>query len=214
MRFRFPSEITPWGACQQDCPVSSRPANVRRYQPRAHFSVAQYIDRWARPFMTGEPIHPDLRNAQVIVIAIVVIPCVALVMESHIERRSACRHGDGSRPGAVALLCHGRIGDAVPVIIPPVHRYARRAGGQRATIRDGRALPGDRAGRSRYSAGRAGTAAESDGIVLPAVVVPGAVIVVEGHIERRSARRNAHGSLPEAVRAFHHLHILDAIPVV
>lgn len=39
-----------------------------------------------------------------------------------------------------------------------------------------------------------------DVVVLTIIVIPGAVVVIEGHIDRGSTRRHADRRLPEAIR--------------
>lgn len=87
-----------------------------------------------------------LQNVQVVVVAHIVIPGVALVEKRHIERGRSCWKRNGCRPSAGALLGHRGVGDPIPVVIAPVHGEARGATDQSSVIGDRYRLAMNRTG--------------------------------------------------------------------
>jgi hypothetical protein len=156
----------------------------------------------------------ELSGAQVIITPPITVPGTALILKGHVERGGSGGHGNGGRPGAVALFRHGGINDQpVPAIVAPMHGHAARARGQRATIDDGDRRTGDRwtgSGRDRLDE----TRTHRQIVVAPAVIIPATTLIFVGRIERGGSGGHGNGGRPGAVALFRHRSIRGPIPAV
>ena len=87
-----------------------------------------------RPPLVPGFIKTYLRNGQIVVLAVVIIPGATLVEEGHVQAGGRRGNHCEACPRAGRCARHDRVGDAIPAIIAPVHGDARCARGQRAVV--------------------------------------------------------------------------------